>query len=434
MNSVDRDILKIAIPSIVTNITVPLLGLVDLTIVGHIGNAAYLGAIAVGSMIFNVMYWLFGFLRMGTSGMTSQALGRRDMPLVVLLIGRALFMALVIALLLIIGQKLVLWLSLYLISPDASVSVFAKKYFSICIWGAPAMLSLYCLTGWFIGMQNTRIPLFVSIFQNAVNILVSLTLVIGFGMKIEGVAIGTLTAQYAGVGLSLFIGIKSYGRLLKYFSFINFFDKKELYGFFNVNKDIFIRTLFLVSVNFFFLSIGARNGTVVLAANTLLMTFYTLFSYIEDGFAYAGEALCGKSYGAKNRALFTVTVKHLFIWGGAMALFFTISYMLGGKGILQLFTNQPAVVDEAVKYMPWAMFIPLVSVSAFILDGIFIGTTATRGMLISSVLSSLLFFLTYYLSDGLMGNHGLWMAFLIYLLTRGAIQFVLFPKYVKWTN
>lgn len=434
MNSVDRDILKIAIPSIVTNITVPLLGLVDLTIVGHIGNAAYLGAIAVGSMIFNVMYWLFGFLRMGTSGMTSQALGKRDMPLVVLLIGRALFMALVIALLLIIGQKLVLWLSLYLISPDASVSVFAKKYFSICIWGAPAMLSLYCLTGWFIGMQNTRIPLFVSIFQNVVNILVSLTLVIGFGMKIEGVAIGTLTAQYAGVGLSLFIGIKSYGRLLKYFSFINFFDKKELYGFFNVNKDIFIRTLFLVSVNFFFLSIGARHGTVVLAVNTLLMTFYTLFSYIEDGFAYAGEALCGKSYGAKNRALFTVTVKHLFIWGGAMALFFTISYMLGGKGILQLLTNQPAVVDEAVKYIPWAMFIPLVSVSAFILDGIFIGTTATRGMLISSVLSSLLFFLTYYLSDGLMGNHGLWMAFLIYLLTRGAIQFVLFPKYVKWTN
>lgn len=199
MNLRDRQILQIALPSIVSNITVPLLGMIDVAIVGHMGSAIYIGAVAVGSMVFNLVYWLFGFLRMGTSGMTSQALGRRDLAEVTKILVRSAKLALTMAIALIVLQVPLRWLMFLLIGPTADVAPIAATYYYIVIWGAPASLGLFCLMGWFVGMQNTRIPMFVSIMQNVVNILASLTLVYGFGMKIEGVAFGTVIAQYAGL-------------------------------------------------------------------------------------------------------------------------------------------------------------------------------------------------------------------------------------------
>ena len=324
MKHIDRQILNIALPSIVSNITVPLLGLVDVAIVGHMGDAVYIGAIAVGSMIFNVIYWIFGFLRMGTSGMTSQSFGRRDLPEVVRLLLRSLAVGLAVAVMIILFRRPLLSLALAVVSPSPDIAAFVRIYFGICVWGAPAMLCLYGMTGWFIGMQNTRIPMFISIMQNVVNIVASLSLVYACGMKVDGVALGTLIAQYAGLFAALVFLIIGYRRLRNHYSSSGLFAFQAMRSFFSVNRDIFIRTLFIVAVNLFFLSAGASHGTVVLAVNTLLMQLFTLFSYVMDGFAYAGEALCGRYYGARNMQMFRSTVRRLFMWGVILAAVYTV--------------------------------------------------------------------------------------------------------------
>ena len=303
MNIRDRQILSLALPSIVSNITVPLLGMVDVAIVGHLGDAAYIGAISVGSMIFNIIYWLFGFLRMGTSGMTSQALGRRDLCEVTRLLIRSATVGLSVALMILMMQHPIRWLAFWLIAPEAEVQTLATTYYHICVWGAPAMLVLYGLTGWYIGMQNTRFPMVISIVQNVVNILASFLLVFVFHLEMRGVAIGTIIAQYTGLILSLSLHFTNYGKLRKHVVRQGLFAWDKMLRFFKVNSDIFLRTVCLVAVNLFFLSAGARQGAVLLAVNTLLMQLYILFSYVMDGFAFAGEALCGKYYGASNMTL-----------------------------------------------------------------------------------------------------------------------------------
>ena len=428
MNSRNSQILRLALPSIVSNITVPLLGLVDLTIVGHMGDVAYIGAIAVGSMIFNVVYWIFGFLRMGTSGMTSQALGARNLAEVMRMLMRSLAIGGAIALLLIVFQWPIRWVMLSIMHPSAQVIPHAVTYFNICIYGAPAMLGLYGLTGWFIGMQNTRIPMMVSILQNVVNIVASLSVVFFLHWKIEGVAVGTLVAQWAGFLVALACWARYYSRLSRYDWHSSLFDRKAMSRFFTVNRDIFLRTLFLVGVNFFFISAGARQGDVILSVNTLLMTLFTLFSYVMDGFAYAGEALSGKYYGARNREAFTRLVRALFRWGAAMAAAFTLVYAVGGNAFLNLLTNETHVVEAAEPYFYWAVSIPVVGVAAFIFDGIFIGITATRGMLVSSVAAALAFFAIDLLLQPVMGNHALWLAFIVYLAMRGAVQWRIFGR------
>lgn len=421
--TIDKQIIHLAVPSIVSNITVPLLGLVDLAIVGHLGNALYIAAIAVGTMIFNVIYWIFGFLRMGTSGMTSQALGRRDSAELMRLLLRSLLIGLFMAVCFVVFQIPLRWIALQIMHPSADVIPMVCTYFNICIWGAPAMLCLFGLTGWFIGMQNTRIPMMVSIFQNIINIIASLTFVFGFGMKIEGVALGTLIAQWSGFLVALILWFKYYSKISRCSNWNSeIFSRKAMNRFFKVNRDIFFRTLFLVSVNLFFTSFGARQGNLVLSVNTLLITIFTITSFVMDGFAYAGEALSGKYYGAKNHEAFGEVVNKLFHWGFLMAIILTLVFVLGGRGFLGLLTDNKTVVNAAMLYLPWAIAIPLVGVSAFIYDGIFIGITATRGMLISSALSAVLFFLVYYLLFGVMGNHALWLALLIYLAMRGIIQ------------
>ena len=419
----DRQILQIALPSIVSNITVPLLGLIDVAIVGHLGSPAYIGAIAVGGMLFNIIYWIFGFLRMGTSGMTSQAFGKRDLTEVVCLLMRSVGIGLAVAFCLIALQIPIRQGAFLLIHPTDEVRILATLYFHICIWGAPAMLGLYGLTGWFIGMQNSRIPMYIAITQNIVNIIASLSLVYLCGMKVEGVALGTLIAQYAGLFMGLALWWKHYGKLKRFLKGgKNIWQKEAMYRFFQVNRDIFLRTLCLVAVTLFFTSAGASQGEIILAVHTLLMQLFTLFSYVMDGFAYAGEALSGRYIGARNREAFTDTVRHLFGWGVVMAVLFTLVYALGGNAFLGLLTDDKEVIAAADTYFYWALAVPAVGIAAFIWDGIFIGATATRGMLLSMATAAASFFVLYYGLHPVLANHALWLAFLTYLLMRGVMQ------------
>ena len=424
MNQKDRQILQIALPSIVSNITVPLLGMIDVAIVGHMGSPVYMGAVAVGSMIFNLVYWLFGFLRMGSSGLTAQALGRKDLTEVTRILVRSVSVALGIALLLIILQAPLKWLMFWLIGPTADVAPFASAYFNIVIWGAPASLTLFSLMGWYIGMQNTRIPMVISIMQNIVNILASLTLVYGFGMKIEGVALGTVIAQYAGLLMATGLLAKYYSRIFRFFRKDRIFQKMGT--FFAVNRDIFLRTLCLVAVNLFFTSAGARQGAVILSVNTVLIQLYLFFSYFMDGFAYAGEALGGKAYGAHNGIAFRETLRRLWMWMLIVTSAYTLLYIGGGQWIVSLLTDEAQVLEASHNYLWWAWLIPAAGCVAFIWDGIFIGITATRGMLVSSFLSALAFFAVYLLAESALGNHGLWLAQIVYLSMRGIIQTIWF--------
>lgn len=428
LKQIDRRILQIALPSIVTNITVPLLGLIDITIVGHMGSAAYIGAIAVGSMIFNVIYWVFGFLRMGTSGMTSQALGHRDLAETLRLLIRSTAAGLLIAVCILLLQSVVFRIAMAIIAPSDDIAIHVRTYFNICVWGAPAMLCLYGITGWFIGMQNTRIPMFVSILQNIANIAVSLCLVYVFKMKVDGVALGTLAAQYIGLLAAILLFIRHYSRMWRHFSCHGIFTRAAMLRFFSVNRDIFIRTVFLVSVNLYFISAGAAQGTILLAVNTLLMQLFTLFSYVMDGFAYAGEAICGKYCGAGNISAFRSAVQHLFGWGVIMVAVYTTVYFFGGSSFLSLLTNETSVIAASAAYFPWAVLIPAAGMAAFVWDGVFIGITATRGMMLSSIISALLFFSAYRAFSPLWGNHALWLAFILYLLSRGVVQTLIYTR------
>ncbi|MBQ9636653.1 MAG: MATE family efflux transporter [Prevotella sp.] len=471
-NPYHREIVRLAVPSIVTNVTVPLLGLADLAIVGHIGNETMIGAIAVGSMVFNVMYWLMGFLRMGTTGMTANVFtsaleggeslsGRSSLagmassssrpaalerPKTVL--RRFLRLALLIALGFVALQVPLRWVALWLMGPTAEVATLVSTYFNICIWGAPAVLSLYVMTGWFIGMQDTRTPMVVSIAQNIVNILLSLLLVFVFKMQIEGVALGTLIAQWSGA-LMAWRMVNS-GRLSpmplptrKGSNYSQGVQEKrqstplphreglgeslegqggESSSFFKSNRDLFLRTVCLVSVNLFFTAAGARQGDLMLSVNTLLMTFFTLFSYVMDGFANAGEALTGRYHGQRDVASLRAVDRHLFVWGWLMVALFTAVYALGGRAFLGLLTSEQAVVSAALDYLPWALLIPVSGMAAFVYDGIFVGMMETRGMLISCAVATATFYVLFFVFFPLWGNHALWLALIVYLALRGIVQ------------
>lgn len=425
MSPTSQRILHIAIPSIISNITVPLLGLIDVTIVGHLGSASYIGAIAVGSMLFNMIYWIFGFLRMGTSGLTAQSYGAHDLKEVTRILLRSTGISLMLALALLILQYPIRLIAFELIDTSAEVQQLATLYFHICIWGAPATLGLYSFSGWFIGMQNSRFPMFIAITQNIVNIVASLLFVFVFGMKVEGVALGTLIAQYAGLFMAYLLWLRYYRPLRKYISRKQLFTHDAMKRLFQVNRDIFLRTLCLVAVTVFFTSTGAAFGDVVLAVNTLLMQLFTLFSYIMDGFAYAGEALTGKYIGAGNRQELRRTIRHLFGWGIALSLAFTLLYGIGGKEFLGLLTNEQSVISASGDYFYWVLAIPFAGFAAFLLDGICIGATSTHIMLKAMVVASGSFFLIYYSLHNVLHNHALWLGFIVYLALRGIMQALL---------
>lgn len=426
----NEKILRLAIPSIISNITVPLLGLVDVAIVGHLGSAAYIGAIAVGGMLFSIIYWVFAFLRMGTSGMTSQAYGKRDLAEVTRILLRSTGVALFASVILLSLQYPILKIAFLLIDATDEVRHWASLYFSICVWGAPAVLGLYAFAGWFIGMQNSRFPMYIAITQNLLNIGANLCFVFLLDMEVAGVALGTVIAQYVGLLMAITLWLVYYGRLKSHFHGKGLWVKEAMRRFFSVNRDIFFRTLCLVAVTTFFTSTGAKQGDVILAVNTLLMQLFTLFSYIMDGFAYAGEALVGRYIGARNKSGLRTCIRHLFAWGVGISCCFTLLYASGGKGFLFLLTNESSVIEAAGDYFYWVLAIPVCGFSAFLWDGIFIGATATRQMFYSMLIASATFFLFYYLFQPVMGNHALWMAFLSYLALRGIMQWVLWKKQI----
>ena len=418
----NRRILHLAIPSIVSNITVPLLGLVDVTIMGHLGATAYIGAIAVGGLLFNILYWNFGFLRMGTSGLTSQAYGRKDKEAEIRVLVQAVSVGLFSALAMLILQYPIERLAFRLLDTSAEVEQYAVTYFRICIWGAPAVLAQYGFTGWFIGMQNSRYPMYIAIVMNVINIVCSSCFVFLFKMKVEGVALGTVVAQYSGVMMALGFWYYNYKELRGRITFKGSLQLIAMRRFFAVNRDIFLRTLCLIGVTTFFTSTGARQGDVILAVNTLLMQLFTLFSYIMDGFAYAGEALSGRYVGACNLIQLKRAVRALFGWGVGLSLVFTLLYGVGGENFLGLLTNDKVVIETAGHYFYWVLAIPLAGFAAFLWDGILIGATATRFMLWSMLVASGSFFVIYYYFSGATNNHMLWLAFLVYLALRGGMQ------------
>ena len=333
---------------------------------------------------------------------------------------RSVKVACVVAVLMLLLQWPLYRLMLWLIAPTEDVLPWVDVYFRIVVWGAPAMLTLYSLSGWYIGMQNTRIPMAVSILQNVVNIIASLLFVYGFGMQVEGVALGTVVAQYAGLLVALAFLWRYYRKVVRLRGQSSHLSPLTTY--LSSNRDIFLRTLCLVAVNLYFTSAGARQGAEILAVNTLLMQLYLLFSYVLDGFAYAGEALGGRYWGAKDMDAYKDVVRRLFGWGALMTALFTTIYIIGGMPFLQLLTDEPSVIEASRAYVWWAYLIPAAGVTAFIWDGLFIGTTQTRGMLVSSAIAALVFFVTAILAINLMGNHGLWLSMILYLLTRGIIQ------------
>lgn len=425
----NRQILHIAIPSIISNVTVPLLALVDTTIVGHLGAAAYIGAIAVGGLIFNMIYWLFNFLRMGTGGLTAQAYGagRQDEALRVM--GRSLSLAAFVGAALILLQWPLGELAFRIIDATPQVQQLAHTYYAILIWGAPAVLGLYSFTGWFLGMQNARYPMLIAIVQNVVNVVASLAFVCLLGWKVEGVAAGSLLAQYVGLGLALWLWVKRYRPFSHRTAWSGLYVSERLKEFFHVNRDIFLRTLCLICVTTTFTSVGASQGDLTLAANALLMQFFMFFSYVMDGFAYAGEAIGGRCCGAHDGSGFKTLTRHLFVWGIILALGFTLVYAFGGHTILSLLTDERQVVHTAAAFLPYAVGIPFVGMSAFVFDGLFIGTTSTRLMLLSMFFAMCAFFLMLALLPE--GNVALWTAFLVYLGSRGAVQALLFPKIMR---
>ncbi len=423
----NKQILHIALPSIISNITVPLLALVDTTIVGHLGSASYIAAIALGGMLFNMIYWLFNFLRMGTGGLTAQAYGANQHQATSYILLRSLTIAGGIALTLLLLQRPIFQVTFHFVTATAEVRSLASIYFNILIWGAPAMLALYSFTGWFLGMQNARIPMCIAITQNVVNIAVSTLLVFGCHLKIEGVALGTLISQYTALLLAVIFCLTKFD-VKQHFELKAILDINTLKRFFQVNRDIFLRTLCLIAVTTYFTSAGSTQGELTLAANTLLMQFFIIFSYFMDGFAYAGEALGGRYFGAHDRLNFQRMTRCLFAWGGALSVLFFFIYFLSGTSLLHLLTNDSQVINRAQQYLPIVYFIPLISFAAFLFDGLYIGTTATRYMLISMFCASAAFFVLINVCT--LSNTLLWLAFLVYLGGRGLMQAFLFKKAV----
>ncbi len=419
MSSINRAILSISIPAIVTNITTPLLGLMDVAIVGHMGSPVFIAAIAVGGNMFNMLYWLFGFLRMGTSGITSQRFGAKDDIGATSTLYRALIIGVAVGLSMILLSRPISGLILSIIDAEGETRYFALQYFDILVFGAPAVLAGYALTGWFVGMQNSKAAMWVSFFIDVTNIVMSLPLVYLFDLGLKGVAIGTLTAQWGGLAFGL-LWVNHKFKIVNV-PFQLLVSWREFKRFFSINLDIFLRTVCLVAVTMWFTRAGAEQGTVMLAVNTLLMQFFMMFSYFMDGFAFAAEALCGRYIGEKSRQQLILTIKMLFKWGVFIAIGFTCLYAVGGDGLMRILSSEVSVVTVAHDYYWWAVTLPLVGFATFLWDGVYIGATLTRFMLLSMLMAAIVFFVLYYVLFGTLGNHGLWIAFLCYLAMRGIV-------------
>lgn len=433
-DSLNRSILRLAIPNIISNITVPLLGLVDMVLMGHQDSIAYIGAIGLGGTIFSVMYSIFSFMRAGTTGFTAQAYGANDRAEMAYSLYRSLCIALIATVLVLSLQGPVEWLSMKLLHGSEEVLAHTATYFRVRIWAAPAVLCLYAFNGWFIGMQNTTIPMIIAILTNVVNIILSIVFVNVMGMGVTGVALGTVIAQYCGLLTAIIFLFAKFRYHLIPIRRAVLLQRDKLERFFSVNADFMIRSILLVLSIAYFNNQSAKLGDDMLAVNMILMQFFYIFSYFTDGFAYAGEALVGRFTGAHDGKQLHQTVKLLLIWGFVIALPFTVLYALFPDWFIGLISDQPEIAVQAQPYHIYMILIPLITFAAFLWDGIYIGATASRAirntMLISAIgvfLPASLILMHYY------GNHGLWVAFLMFMVARGLSMTLMAKKAVFGT-
>jgi len=422
----NKEILRLAIPNIISNISVPLLSAVDTMLMGHI-SVLHLSALGVGSMIFVFLYGNFNFLRMGTTGMSAQFYGKDDKKELANTLFRALFLAFVMAFVLVIFRDWLYGVSIDLMNVDKSYESYVKDYFDIRIYTSFALFGQLAIFGWYFGLQDAKSPLLITIAINIINLIFSVWFVNYLDMGIKGVAYGTLIAQYCGLLFAIF-GLRKYQEILKSFDFGEIFKIKELKRFLNINSNIFIRTTALTFVLAFFYSQAAKESEVLLSVMVLLLQFLIWMSFAIDGFANATESLVGKYYGAKDWDMFYRAIKLNFIWAGGFALVFSIFYALFGRELLELYTNDTELIDKTMEFLPLVWVLPIVSFGAFIWDGVFVGMTASKSLRDVVIVSMLLFLLIFYLTKGINYAWALWGSFIVFFLFRGVIQSYMFYK------
>lgn len=431
MKSLNSQILRLAIPSILANITIPLVGIVDTAIVGHIANATYIGGIAIGTMLFDLLYWNFGFLRVGTSGMTAQAYGRGDGVECARLLTQSVSIALIGAVVLWLIQWLFVTAVLAIIPCSTEVAAFAREYFFIRIWAAPATLSLMAFKGWFIGMQDTVSPMITDIVVNVVNMTVSYVLAVYTPLGALGVAYGTLVAQFTGLLLALVICMFKYKTVVREVvrqlcdKAIKLLGDKEMKRFMSLNANLFVRSLCFMVVYVGFTSLASQYGDVELAVSTIMMKLFMLFSYFVDGFAYAGEALVGKEWGA-SRSLASSPhrlvriVRLLFAWSLGVGLLFTLLFAVWSEECYLAMTNDMEVLSRLGDYTGWLIAMPIVSTLAFMWDGVYAGATAGKQIRNAMIYAALGFVTCYLATYWWLGIQGLYIAYFAHLVARVA--------------
>lgn len=415
-------------PTILSNLTVPMLGAVDTAVMGHLPDPAYVGGVAVGAMIFSFLYWGFGFLRMGTTGFVAQANGRKDGDEIRAILARALIVGLAAAVVLMILQLPLRTAAIGILEAAPDVEAFAGAYFDTRIWGAPATLANYAVLGWLLGMQYARIALAIQIVINGLNAALDIWFVVDLGMGVEGVALATAIAQYTGAILGLAViayrlrstdGIWSRARIL---------NLTELGALFRVSRDIFLRTLAMIFAWSLLTWMGARLGTTVLAANALLMNFQSFLAHGLDGFAHATSALVGEAVGARNRRALRDTVIASTCMAAGVAIAYALVYGLFGANLLAILTNIPELRAFAGDYLFWMALSPILSVWAYQLDGIFIGATRATEMRNAMLVSVAIYTAAMFTLPQWLGNHGLWASVMLFMVVRALTLLVLYPR------
>jgi MATE family multidrug resistance protein len=424
---VNKEILRLAIPNILSNISVPLLSTVDTALMGQL-SALHIGAVGVGSMIFNFIYWNFGFLRMGTTGITAQEYGKKSDHSIFLTLSRALFIAFILAALVMLLQYPFAELSFYLMNLSDNQLPIVSEYFYIRIWAAPATLALYAFMGWYFGMQNAIFPLVLTITINVVNIICSIIFIKYLGYEAAGVAYGTVIAQYVGLFLAIFLFFYKYRYLLQHFNQQAILKWQELKQFLKINGDIFIRTFCLTFAFGFFYSQSSVGGAQILAVNVILLQFLNWMSYGIDGFAYSSESLVGKYTGANNQTQLNQAIRLSFLWALGLAGLYSIIYWVFGTPLIAIFSNETDLIAATQPYLIWMIIFPILSTPCYIWDGIFIGLTASKAMRDCMIISLVIYLFTHYALKSTWGNHGLWLALLIFMIARGGIQWFVYKR------
>lgn len=415
----NKNIWRIAAPMILSNISVPLLGMVDTGVTGHLENAAYLGGVAVGSTIFGFLYTGVNFLRMGTTGIAAQQFGANDFDGLRVSLGQALIVALTIAAILLVLHVPIGAAAISLIGPDPAVAGFADQYFSIRIWSAPATLANFALLGWFLGLQNARVPLIVVLVINVTNIVLDLVLVVVVGMKVDGVAIASVIAEFTGLAVGLGFVVRELNRHSGHWVISKLTTLREYTAFFGINAHLFVRTMALVFTLTFITAQGARLGGLILAANAILMNFQNLLAFALDGFAHAAEALVGKAVGEKDRAALQRSVVLALRWSLIVAVGFSAFFWLVGPMLVALLTDLPDIRTTTLRYLPWLIVSPLIAVWSYLYDGVFVGATLAREMRNIMLISAFVIFIPAWYVLQFLGNDGLWLSFMLFLASRG---------------